>query len=254
MDKDTIAMARGNYGYGRWDAPYWFIGPEQGMASPNNNLDLRVEKWRELGSCELNDCREFHRRIGEMQWHFKEPTVNLQQTWRPLMLLLMSFLNRPIDNDSLRNSGLRRNYHLRAYQRDRWGAVDEKAAETCVIELSGLAAPSASESEDTRPYRAERIKVICKKMRAHQPKLVVMYGRGEETDAWRALGRCVSGREFPLDGTAPCNMPKTSVLLNRPTILVCTPHPSKPPKDGKQSLKVNEYWTRLGKKLRDLST
>jgi hypothetical protein len=50
MDKDTLEMARRNYGYGRWDAPYWFIGPQQGMGRhENSNLRLRVKAWQDLG-------------------------------------------------------------------------------------------------------------------------------------------------------------------------------------------------------------
>ena len=120
-------MARGNYGYGRWEAPYWFIGPEQGMGQhEKNDLRRRVEAWIELGQRELNDCREFHSRIGELRWHFKKPKVDLQSTWRPLMLLMMTLLGREADGEALRN-----------YQRDRWGTIN---GETCVIELSGLAA------------------------------------------------------------------------------------------------------------------
>lgn len=237
MDKDTLAMARGNYGYGRWDAPYWFIGPEQGMGPHEKNLRRRVDAWLELGSHELNDCREFHHRISEMKWHFKEP-VDLQSTWRPLMLLLMTFLDpeRSTDNGSLRE-----------YQRDRWGSLKD---ETCVIELSGLAAPSLKESKGTGGFLQERIKIICERMLDHPPKLVVMYGR-EQKDSWNRIGRAIAGREFPPDDSAPGKLPKTNVLSHPPTILVWTPAPSRPIWDGTQYL-GNEYWRRLGTELRNL--
>jgi hypothetical protein len=102
-------MARRSYGYGRWDAPYWFIGPEQGTgrhegSDLKQSLERRCRCWGELGGRELNDCREFHRRIGEieMRWHLKSPKVALQSTWRPLMLLLMTFLRHPADKERLR--------------------------------------------------------------------------------------------------------------------------------------------------------
>ena len=120
-------MARRCYGYGCWDAPYWFIGPEQGQGrAENNDLRRRVEAWLHFGGGELSDCRDFHDRIGEKSWHCNKP--KLQQTWRPLMLLLATFLERPADNES-----------LRTYQRDKWGTL---SGETCVIELSGLPASS----------------------------------------------------------------------------------------------------------------
>lgn len=101
MDDGIREMARRSYGYGSWDAPYWFIGPEQGQAlNENNDLKRRVEAWLHFGGAELCDCREFHDRICQMKWHQERP--RLQSTWRPLMLLLMTFLKRPTDNESLR--------------------------------------------------------------------------------------------------------------------------------------------------------
>src|SRR5450631_3929638 len=128
MDQDQeLEMARRCYGYGRWAAPYWFIGPEQGQdRDENDDLNRRIEVWRGLGGEELSDCRAFHAKLGNDKWHREIP--RLQSTWRPLMLLLMTFLEKPTDNPSLRN-----------YQRDSWGSLE---GETCVIELSGLAANS----------------------------------------------------------------------------------------------------------------
>ena len=101
-DDGIRKMALRGYGYGRWSTPYWFIGPEQGQA-PEENHDLkpRVRAWRELGATALTDCREFHALIGERRWHREKP--KLQSTWRPLLLLLMTYLGKSIDTDTLRN-------------------------------------------------------------------------------------------------------------------------------------------------------
>ena len=110
-------------GYGRWDAPYWFIGPEPGQArDEHNDLQRRFEAWLHLGGGELNDCRDFHALIGEKRWHRERP--QLQPTWRPLILLLMAFLERPTDKESLRNyrAGAWRPLPRRA--RPRQGAMD----------------------------------------------------------------------------------------------------------------------------------
>jgi hypothetical protein len=246
MDESMLAMARGNYGYGRWEAPYWFMGPEQGMGPhENNDLNLRVQTWLDLGSRELNDCREFHCRIHETRWHCKKPKVQLQRTWRPLLLLLMTFLDGQADYVKAGNES------LRIYQRDRWGSLEERLGETCVIELSGLAAPNAKKAKDTGMLLPSRIEHMCGKIRNYRPKLVVMYGR-EQKDSWNAIGRAIAGCEFPLDDSAPGQLPKTNVLRHGPTILVCTPHPSRPIKDGTVYL-GNEYWIRLGKALRSLA-
>lgn len=94
-------MALRCYGYGCWSAPYWFIGPEQGQApEENDDLNPRVKAWLELGGGELTDCREFHALIGEKDWHRERP--RLQSTWRPLLLLLMTYLDKCTDRDTLR--------------------------------------------------------------------------------------------------------------------------------------------------------
>ena len=62
----------------------------------------RLKVWLDLVGRELNDCREFHSRIREIKWHFKNP-VALQSTWRRLMLLMMTFLGSPVERDGLRN-------------------------------------------------------------------------------------------------------------------------------------------------------
>jgi hypothetical protein len=216
--EDVRAMARTNYGYGRWDAPYWFIGPEQGMGSHEKDLGLRVRAWLDLGGLELNDCREFHRRIGEKRWHYEEPRVSLQRTWRPLILLLMTYLERPADRDNLRR-----------YQRDRWGSADATQGETCAIELSGLAAPSLMGVGDVSLFLPERIDVIRTRIRDHRPELVVMYGDMQRA-SWQAI---VSPLTFADDG----------VLEQGSTTVVCTPHPNK------RGL-CDAYWVDLGKRLR----
>ena len=216
MDSDGIReMARQFYGYGRWDAPYWFIGPEQGQGrDENNDLKRRAEAWLHLGERELCDCREFHERICQRKWHSEKP--QLQPTWRPLMLLLMAFLGRSTDRES-----------LRFYQRDRWGMVSE--GETCVIELSGLPANSLKEPLDRKTFREERIKVIRQRMQTYRPALVVMYGSSEKK-YWEAL----AGGAFP----------PNNILEIGSTIMTVTPHPV-------SRGRSDEDWKRLAETLRE---
>ena len=57
MDADILDMARHWYGYGRWEAKYWFIGPEPGQPEGDNvegdNVRARCKAWIELGRGEL---------------------------------------------------------------------------------------------------------------------------------------------------------------------------------------------------------
>lgn len=209
INDEMQQMAQRSYGYGRWDAPYWFIGPEQGQGQKeNNDLTRRVEAWCHFGKRELDDCREFHCRIGEKRWHKERPS--LQSTWRPLILLLHSFLDRDIDPDTLRDT-----------QRDCWGSLQ---GETCVIELSGLAANNLTVSRDRNSFRQKRIDVIRERMLDNRPKVVVMYGRGQR-QSWKQI----AGHALPMDG----------VLCTDGMIFLQTPHPVS------FGLR-DEYWKELG--------
>ena len=147
MDADVREMAMRSFGYGRWDAPYWFIGPEQAQGRfEENDLKQRVKAWSLFGKYELDDCRAFHAQIRESRWHRSKPA--LQPTWRPLLILLMAFLGKPVDNET-----------LRAYQRDRWGS---RSGETCVIELSGLAAASLAVERDRESFRGRSASGLSK--------------------------------------------------------------------------------------------
>ena len=49
MNVDERQLALECYGYGRWEAPYWFIGPEQGQGKWENSiLTERANAFREL--------------------------------------------------------------------------------------------------------------------------------------------------------------------------------------------------------------
>jgi len=213
MDEGVLEMARQRYGYGRWGAPYWFIGLEEGMApDKTDGLLQRAKAWRHLGGRELDDCPEFHRCLGETRWHGLKP--KLQPTWRPLILLLLTFAGRSTNRESLRE-----------YQRDKWGMLN---GETCLIELSGLAAPNLSTERD-RSFVNDRIDVLREKIRQYSPKLVVMYGLSRK-ESWERL----AGGRFPDDG----------ILMNRSTIMAVAKHPT-------SYGSTNDYWTKLGEALRE---
>jgi len=45
LTPDQTELAHNWYGYGRWNAPYWFVGIEPG----GDELDACVHMWRTLG-------------------------------------------------------------------------------------------------------------------------------------------------------------------------------------------------------------
>jgi hypothetical protein len=219
MNDDLEAMAKRFFGYGRWKAPYWFIGLEEGKGreEPTSNA-LRLEAWRGFGMPELCDCRYFHPAIKQFDWHRGDPKPRLQPTWRPLMLLLKTFLQEDSGKDALRE-----------YQRERWGNTNE--GETCVIELSGQAARNLKEPSDRERFRDHRIEVIKQKLQecCPAPVFVVMYGLGAKEHF-----RKIAGQSLVCD----------DVVNIGSTLFALAPQPAA---FGRK----NEDWIRLGKKLRE---
>ncbi|MGD0630482.1 MAG: hypothetical protein ABR987_14085 [Terracidiphilus sp.] len=219
MGSLVASMTQEFYGFGRWDAPYWFIGPEPG----GEGNEMRAEAFKKLGKDGLCDCKEFHEEIGEMRWHREAPEAAvLQRTWRRLILLLMASLHEPSDQES-----------LRSYQRDHWG---RSAGNTCVVELSGLSARNSQESKKNKGYldkKAEiveaRIKTIRERMSLDKlkPRLVVMYGFSEEKNWSRIAG---------------CDLTRGGAEKHESTIFVLAPHPNaRGPKD--------DNWKQLAEKV-----
>ncbi|MGD0508239.1 MAG: hypothetical protein ABSA27_10605 [Terriglobales bacterium] len=227
MEMDDVqSMARISYGYGTWAAPYWFLGPEQGMAPfENDDLKRRIEAWRYFGSRDLDDCREFHLRIGETRWH--NENAILQSTWKKLLLTLMAYFGRSTDEGTRLD-----------YQRHEWGS---QSGETCVIELSGLAAHSLKVERDRECFRAERVSEIRERMRVHKPEFVVMYGKSRKY--WKAWNEISDGAKAISEG----DFTFADLRKSGPTSLALTPAPT-------SWGPTNENWIELGKKLRKLGT
>lgn len=221
IDDDIRSMARTSYGYGCWNAPFWFIGPEQGMArNENNDLKRRIEAWRHFGSRELDDCREFHLRIGETRWHGENPV--LQQTWRKLLLSLMAFLGRSADETT-----------RLSYQQNEWG---RQPSETCVIELSGLAANNLNVDRDREFFRTERVLDIRARIQSYKPEFVIMYGKSRECrKAWNAIAE--GAKKIAVASSF------AEFWKSDPTILALTAHPT-------SWGPTNENWIWLGTRLR----
>jgi hypothetical protein len=209
-------MAANFYGFGDWTAPYWFIGLEPGKA-PGEEADNGhiVRAWANgLKKGELVDCLEYYRAIGVDAWH--KERAKLQPTWRPLMLFLMTALDREADKDALRD-----------YQRTRWGQIGD--GETCVIELSGIPAKSLAVETDRRRYLQQRMEAIREKIGSHKPRVVLMYGLAAQSEWERVAGNALRPDE---------------VLDAGSTLFVMTPSPT-------AYRRKNADWENLGVQVRE---
>jgi hypothetical protein len=225
MNDELEGMARNFYGFGRWGAPYWFIGLEPA----GDNQALRAEAFKKLEKDGLCDCKEFHSEI-KVDWSRKP-----QKTWKRLTLLLKSFLGENCEKELPDKGNLAQT--LRNYQYSRWGSRD---GNTCVIELRGL------NTKDNAAYKTicdteldRRITYINKKLKAsiEKPKLVVMYGKTEK-DRWEDVVK------FSLILDCP--------VRHGPTTFVFAYHPNAHGSKGDYWLK-DLYWESLGTRAREVS-
>lgn len=213
MTSARSLAARSWFGYGRWEAPYWFIGMEPGGADD----EASYEAWQDLGGGELIDCRAHHLSSNDpiwTRWHAAErpPT---QPTWRRLIQLFLSFEGTPTDLEAVAR-----------FQRDDWGSED---GETALIEVSGLHSPSLGTSIERTVFRDERIAIILNRMREYAPRFAVMYGLG-----YREIYEGICESSFDEDG----------FTWSGPTLCVLVEHPAARP--GKSA----EWWMRKGLEIR----
>ena len=187
------AAARRWFGYGRWDAPYWFVGMEPGGTDDNTSYDV----WRALGGTELIDCRKHHLCSGYTRWHCSDrpPT---QSTWRRLIQALLAFKGEPTDMDAVSR-----------YQRDCFGS---EHGETAVIELSALNAPNIQADVERTVHRDARIEDLRKRIETYQPRFAIFYGTTYRHEYARVAGT------FGTDGTTQLKQ----------TLCVLIPHPTAP--------------------------
>jgi hypothetical protein len=228
MNDDLRAMARHRYGYGCWNAPYWFLGLEEGMdRGESDDRSERISAWRLLGCRELDDCQKFHDRIFELikkKNGLHGDDANVQRTWRRLLISLMAFSGGPSDEAS-----------LLVYQRKEWGC---HSGETCLVELSGLAARSVNEDVPHDLFQEERIEFISAKINERHPAFVIMYGKRSHR-AYRKIAE--KSRAVRIEGS-----PFAEFLKCGSTILALTPHPvSWGP--------TVEDWKELGRSIRRLA-
>jgi hypothetical protein len=192
---DPKALAAASwFGYGRWDAPYWFVGMEPG----GDDDRASYESWLRLAGPDrkgLIDCKEHHddsnSRSSQIltRWH-ADGVPPIQNTWGPLIRTMLAFDDRArADND------------VASYQRDDWGRSTGK---TAVIELSALHARSLDVDVERTLHRSARIETIRKNLDDQKPKFAVFYGRsyrpeyekiagpvGPDDWAWRGETLCV---------------------------------------------------------------
>lgn len=212
---DAKALAaRYWFGYGRWDAPYWFVGMEPGGDDDHSSY----EAWSVLDPERdgLIDCRAHHlnpQHPGWQKWHTGDPPP-IQKTWGPLIRSALAFEGRShADLDVAR------------YQRDDWGMSGGNSA---IIELSALHARNLEVPVERMLYRPERIAEIRRRLAKKERGFAIFYGVSYRSE-YQQIAGTFNDAGWTWSGSTLC---------------VLVVHPAYRFAPG------NEYWYELGHWLR----
>ncbi len=88
------------YGYGNYQADFWFVGMEEGGGDSFTNVQDRIISWHERGEHETEDLMAFHNSI-HMSFFF-EGKAKLQPTWNKLIRIIFSAEQRNCTTEDVR--------------------------------------------------------------------------------------------------------------------------------------------------------
>lgn len=180
------------YGYGTWNAPYWFIGMEEGGGNEAEQIATRLNVWNHRGQRELEDLHDYHEATGITR--HSGASAKLQSTWSKLVRIILAANGQSAETEAVRR-----------YQGTRLGRSD---GESALIELLPLPSPSTLHwlyaktgidiLRDRDTYRAalipERASRIRERIAEHRPESVVFY-----STAYREAWQSIAGVTFTLE-------------------------------------------------------
>ena len=184
-DQLLHTFMHGFYGYGSYQADYWFIGMEEGGGDTVDEVSKRLTVWDQRGRREVEDVAEYHLALG-ITYPFAEK-AKLQPTWAKLIRVLLS-----IEGEAPTKEDVRR------YQQQQWARSN---GNVCLLELLPLPSPStshwlygqssqlpdlATRDRYRERWSAIRIAALRQRIAAHQPKAVIFYSFGY-LPYWQAI-------------------------------------------------------------------
>jgi len=158
-------------GYGRWEAPYWFVGVE-----PAHDDDRAThETWRAAVLPALDAVRG--EAIVDPLWSTLQPPA--ERAYAEFSRLVLGFEDAP--------SGMR---DIARDQRERLG---HREGPTLLVDLP------ADPATRLRAPTLARLTTLSRRMREHEPRFVVFYGT-----AYRAAFQAIAGTTFDDTGYVRC--------------------------------------------------
>lgn len=245
MLKDALLeeYINGFYGYGSYDAKYWFIGTEEGIRKPkdpNKKLEDKIRKklnmWHDLGGQELLDLRLFHLALDPNDDRFAEHAKLDVVAWRAVIHVLLCIGGEKPKKRTVRE-----------YQSNK--LARKAGTESSLLELLPLPSPglrrwlelyvkhsSALPFLESRPkyvdhVMPDRVKQLRAQIEKNKPKLVLFYGM-----SYRKYQKKIAQVEFT-------RRYGVEIGRNDHTLFIITKHPNEPGV-------TNDYFDRTGKMIR----
>lgn len=207
------------YGYGNYNAPYWFVGMEEGGGGTIDDVQIRLNVWRKRGESELEDLAEYHFAINMPELFQDDP--KLQPTWNKLIRILMGIESTEPTLEA-----------IKAYQRDSLGRI---GGNTCLPELLPLPSRSTRDwlygSHSQIEYLKNRAAYgkqlaeiranhIHQRVISHKPKAVIFYSLNRwYMEKWKLIAR-IEFETLSVEGF------KLHLGSNEHTIFAITSHPA----------------------------
>lgn len=234
-DQLLAAFMIGFYGFGKYEARYWFIGMEEGGGNTFEAIARQLDIWDKHERKELLDVAEYAREMNITRWYGDRP--KLQPTWKHLIRIVLTAEGQPVDTLTMRQ-----------YQKNSFGT---KNGDTCLLELLPLPAPNIASwlygeisslpyLKSRKTYReyivGSRIVHLQNKVTQYHPRAVVLYGSGYDS-YWKAIAGADSW-EKSTEGVSFC--------VNNSTIFIASKHPV-------AHGATNEYFYSIGKLITEQS-
>lgn len=169
----VLDFMEGFFGYGNLQAPYWFIGKEEGGGIDLEENYRRILTWENFGKPVTVDFIDYHINLG-----FTEHQLNkIQSTWTKLIQILLTMNGKKGTTEE-----------RRVYQRHDLGRLE---GSNCCLELMPMASRSTGKwlwenlfrdyyhlnnreeyFSSIAPIRIEKLKKLIQQ---HTPRLVFFY-------------------------------------------------------------------------------
>lgn len=225
------------YGYGNWKSPIWFVGIEEGGGNSEKEIKNRINSWLKYKT-DLIDIKEHHINIGICKYFTKG---TLQNTWRKLIRIKLSYERKSIDNDIIRD-----------IQKNKWGQLK---SDNALIELFPLPSPNntdwfydewtnikyLNDRDSYYSYISEiRLNHIKSRINKYKPKVVLLYANSM-LNYWSIL----VGDDFEKYSTRiKIKKNYVRILKKNHTCFVQTPQPA--------GVYSNDFWEYVGKEIRKI--